>query len=155
MEALLNWRVWFAVGLALLMALVGAGAYRAGKSSVHAEWNAEKVIQLEAAVQAEAKNRRIQNENDLKVINAQNAQTQRIADLQADAVKSRAVVGGLRDTIRTSNAELSSRTADAVRKYAVTASELLVECSDRYTEMAAKAQGHASDSLMFQQAWSK
>ena len=155
MIALLNWRIWLAIGLALTLALVGAGAYRAGKKHTQAEWDAEKVVQLAAAAHAEIENRRIQSENDLKVINAQNAQTQRITALQADVVKSRAVVGGLRDTIRAANAELSSRTADAVRKYAVTASELLAECSDRYTDMAAKAQGHSSDSLMLQQAWSK
>ena len=153
MLMLLNWRVWLAVGLALTLALVGAGAYRAGKKHTQAAWDAEKVVQLAAAAQEEAKNRRIQTENDLKVINAQKAQTQRIVALQADSVKSRAVVGGLRDTIRAANAELSSRTADAVRKYATTASELLAECSDRYTNMAAKAQGHFSDSLMLQQAW--
>ena len=155
MLALLNWRVWFAVGLALSLALMGAGGYSVGKKHVQAQWDAEKVVQLAAAAHAETENRRIETENATKVINAQNAQTQRITALQADAVKSRAVVGGLRDTIRAANAELSSRTADAIRKYAVTASQLLAECSDRYTDMAAKAQSHASDSLMLQQAWSK
>ena len=114
MLALLNWRVWLAVGLALSFALIGAGGYSVGKKHVQAEWDAEKVVQLAAAAHAETENRRIQSENDLKVINAQNAQAQRITALQADAVKSRAVVGGLRDTIRTANAELSSRTAAAV-----------------------------------------
>ena len=155
MLALLNWRIWFAVGLALSFALIGAGGYSVGKKHVQAAWDAEKVVQLAAAAQAEVKNRRIQSENDLKVINAQNAQTQRITALQADAVKSRAVVGGLRDTIRAANAQLSNRTADAVRKYATTASELLAECSTAYSDLATKTDGHASDSLMLQQAWSK
>ena len=155
MIALLNWRMWAAIGLALTLALVSAGAYRAGKKHTQAAWDAEKVVQLADAAQAEVKNRRIQTENDLKVINAQNAQTQRIAVLQADAVKSRAVVGGLRDTIRTANAELPNRTAAAVRQYATTASELLAECSDRYSALAAKTDGHASDALMLQAAWPK
>ena len=155
MLMLLNWRVWLAVGLALSLALMGAGGYQVGKKHVQAQWDAEKVVQLAAAAHAETENRRIETENATKVINAQNAQAQRITALQADAVKSRAVVGGLRDTIRTANAELSSRTAAAVRQYATTASELLAECSDRYSALAAKADGHASDALMLQQAWSK
>lgn len=155
MLALLNWRVWFAVGLALSFALIGAGGYSAGKKHTQAKWDAEKVVQLAAAAKQETENRQIETDRQTKVINAQNAQAQRITALQADVVKSRAVVGGLRDTIRAANAELSNRTAAAVGQYATAASELLAECSDRYSTLAEKADGHASDSLTLQQAWSK
>ena len=60
MTLLLNWRVWFAVGLAVSFALMGAGGYRVGSRRVRALWDAEKVVQLHAAYEAEAENRRME-----------------------------------------------------------------------------------------------
>ena len=153
--ALLNWRVWAVIGIAITLALVGAGAYRAGKKHVQAAWDAEKVVQVKAAAEAEVENRRIETKRQTGVINAQNQANRRNADLLVDSGRSRAVVDSLRDTIRTTTASLPSRPAAATSAYAATSAELLVECSTAYSEVATKTDGHASDSLMLQQAWSK
>lgn len=155
MLALLNWRVWVAVALAGALVLAGAGGYRAGKHRTQAQWDAEKVAQLNQARETERENRTIESKRQANVIDAQNAATKRLAALQADAVRSSAVVSSLRDTIRTTTANLPSRTAAAVRQYATAAAQLLAECSDRYSELAAKADGHATDSLMLQQVGAK
>ena len=155
MIALLNWRVWFVMGLVASFALIGAGSYRAGKRNVQAKWNAEKVVQVKAAADAEVENRRIESKRQTGVIDAQNAQVKRNATLQADAASSRATVDSLRDTIRATTASLPSRSAAATSQYAATSSQLFLECSAAYSAVAATAQGHANDSLMLEQAWPK
>lgn len=52
MMALLNWRVWAAVALAVGLALSHAFIYRAGKASVRADWDKERVAQVQAAALA-------------------------------------------------------------------------------------------------------
>ena len=155
MMALLNWRVWAAMGIAIALVLLGAGSYRAGKRNVQAQWNAEKVVQVKAAAETEVENRRIEAKRQTGVIDAQNAQVKRTAVLQADAANSRAVVDSLRDDIRTNTASLPSRTADTSGKYCAASGELLAICGAAYSEVARQADGHASDSLMLQQAWPK
>ena len=155
MTALLNWRVWFAIGIAASLALMGAGGYRVGSKHVQAEWDAEKVVQLHAAAVAEVENRRIETKRQTGVIDAQNAQVKRTAVLQADAASSRAAVDSLRDTIRTATASLSSRSAASASEYSAALGAVLAECGTAFADVAAKADGHASDSLMLQEAWPK
>jgi hypothetical protein len=52
MMALLNWRVWAAVALAVGLALSHAFIYRAGKASVRADWDKERLAQVQAAALA-------------------------------------------------------------------------------------------------------
>jgi len=49
MAALLNWRVWAGLIVALGLAFSHFTVYRSGKASVRAEWTAEKLAQSEAA----------------------------------------------------------------------------------------------------------
>ena len=49
MIALLSWRVWAGLALAIGLAFSHFTAYRSGKASVRAEWTAEKLAQSEAA----------------------------------------------------------------------------------------------------------
>ncbi len=49
MAALLNWRVWAGLLIAIGLAFSHFTVYRAGKASVRAEWTAEKLAQSEAA----------------------------------------------------------------------------------------------------------
>ena len=155
MIALFNWRVWFAVGLALSFVLIGAGGYRAGKKHVQAKWDAEKMAQITAAVNAEVENRRIETKRQTGVIDAQNAQVKRTAVLQADVASSRAAVDSLRDTIRTATASLPSRSAASASEYSAALGAVLSECSTAFADVSAKADGHASDTLMLEQAWPK
>jgi hypothetical protein len=52
MMALLNWRVWAAIGLALALALSHGFIYRAGKATVRADWDKERLAQVQAAALA-------------------------------------------------------------------------------------------------------
>jgi hypothetical protein len=49
MTALLNWRVWAAVMVAIALAASHWKAYKLGESGVTAEWNADKLAQAEQA----------------------------------------------------------------------------------------------------------
>ena len=52
MMALLNWRVWAALALAIGLAISHAFIYRAGKASVRADWDKERLAQVQAAALA-------------------------------------------------------------------------------------------------------
>ena len=61
--------------------------------------------------------------------------------------------GRLRDQLREADVRIATASATAVRDYAATANQLLGSCSDRYTELAAKADGHALDARACRAAW--
>lgn len=155
MTALMNWRVWAALALAAVLAFTHFTAYKSGKANVQAKWDAEKVVQLNQAKEDEIENRRIDSARQRNVIDAQSAATKRNTDLQADAATSRAAVDGLRNFLRANAAALPGRSDDAAGKYAAAANELLAICAGRYQDMAATADAHNSDSLMYQSAWPK
>ena len=52
MMALLNWRVWAAIALAVGLAMSHAFIYRAGKATVRADWDKERLEQVQAAALA-------------------------------------------------------------------------------------------------------
>lgn len=52
MMALMNWRVWAAIGLALVLAASHAFIYRAGKATVRSDWDKERLEQVQAAALA-------------------------------------------------------------------------------------------------------
>jgi hypothetical protein len=74
MLALLNWRVWAAIGLAVILAFSHLTAYRHGKQSVQEKWDAAKVA-TERAVQEQAQaNRDLQRQAELKYVVRRDAQ---------------------------------------------------------------------------------
>ena len=87
MTALLNWRVWAAIALAVAMAGALAKSFSAGKAAVRAEWTAEKLATSETARLAE-KARGLANQkvdNDLQADKARRA----VADnATADSLRS-------------------------------------------------------------------
>jgi hypothetical protein len=52
MMALLNWRVWAAVALAVGLAISHTFIYRAGKATVRADWDKERLEQVQTAALA-------------------------------------------------------------------------------------------------------
>ena len=64
-----------------------------------------------------------------------------------------AELGRLRDATQKLRAALAGYSRTTVNNYAATAGELLTECSSRYSELAAKADGHAADVSMLLRAW--
>lgn len=64
-----------------------------------------------------------------------------------------AELGRLRNDTQKLRAALAGYSRTTVNNYAATAGELLTECSSRYSELAAKADGHAADVSMLLKAW--
>jgi len=61
--------------------------------------------------------------------------------------------GRLREQLKEANDRIATASAAAVSEYAATANELLGQCSQRYTELAAKADGHALDARTCRATW--
>lgn len=78
---------------------------------------------------------------------------QRAAQNAAAASAARRTADGLRDTLYQFRASLPGLAPAAVIERADTAAELLGHCAGALTDLAVKADAHASDALMLQQAW--
>ncbi|MNY90641.1 hypothetical protein D3C78_69790 [compost metagenome] len=61
--------------------------------------------------------------------------------------------GRLREQLTEADKRIATASASAVRDYAATANQLLGQCSQRYTELAARADGHALDARVCRAAW--
>ena len=86
MIALLSWRVWAGLALAIGLAFSHFTVYRSGKASVRAEWTAEKLAQSEAARQ---------REKGMTIANAKNDK-----DLQNEKARDAAVIRATGDKLR-------------------------------------------------------
>ncbi len=84
---------------------------------------------------------------------ALNASIQEQARLAGAASVATRNAGRLRDQLSEADKRIATASATAVRDYAATASKLLGQCSDRYTELAARADGHALDTRVCRAAW--
>lgn len=62
-------------------------------------------------------------------------------------------VDSLRDQLTTARAGLPQSTCEAARNYAATLGDVFGSCTARLTELAEKADGHASDAKTLEQAW--
>ena len=75
------------------------------------------------------------------------------ATLQAAADRARRERDGMRKQLSDAEQRIADAPAAAVREYAATANKLLGQCSERYTELAARADGHAADAATCRAAW--
>jgi len=85
-------------------------------------------------------------------IKAANIRSQRN---RVDAGLARSELDGLRRDLANSRANLSSASIGSLRKRIAALEDVFEQCSGRYSGVAEKADGHASDALMFEQAWPK
>lgn len=106
---------------------------------------------LAAEKAARTKEQAMQATTTKAIKDAQARQTK----LQADATASRRAADSLRSDLATANRRLSTAPRDAVAEYATTANLVFAECSRAQQELAAKADGHASDVRLMQEAWAK
>lgn len=118
------------------------------EAKVRAEYTAQALV---AEQSARAREQALQSQ----VTKAQNDAQARQIILVADTARIAAVNNSLRDQLAAARNQLSSASCDSVRKYASTVNDVFGECTAKYSELAGKAQGHASDSLMYEQAWPK
>ena len=83
-------------------------------------------------------------------LNASIQEQTRLAGAAAVATRN---AGRLREQLTEADKRIATASASAVRDYAATANQLLGQCSQRYTELAAKADGHALDAKTCRAAW--
>ncbi len=84
---------------------------------------------------------------------ALNASIQEQARLAGAAAVATRNAGRLREQLSEADKRIATASAAAVRDYAATANKLLRQCSDRYAELAARADGHALDARVCRAAW--
>lgn len=104
---------------------------------------------LKAQEAAKAKTKELQRQKD-EAINDATKRAQRNA---AAATAARADADGLRDQLAAARRELPNTSCAAARNYAATLSDVFGNCTRVLERISAEADGHASDSLMYQQAW--
>ena len=84
---------------------------------------------------------------------ALNAARTREAALQRDIASARAESDGLREQNAEAARRIASAPPDALREYASAVGELLTQCSRSHQELAAAADGHATDVRTLLDAW--
>lgn len=90
MAALLNWRIWAAVAIAVFLAGTHWKAYKSGQKDIRAEWNAEKLDTAQQTLRLLEKNTRTSAElqdNADKTRRAKNAQIERLDTDLASALE--------------------------------------------------------------------
>lgn len=83
-------------------------------------------------------------------LNAARAREQRLI---RDRDAARAESDGMREQAADAARRLTEAPPATVLEYATTANELFVDCGRRYTELAEKADGHATDVRTLTEAW--
>jgi Skp family chaperone for outer membrane proteins len=142
-----------ALALLLVALAIFAKGYQQGAAGVHADWNADRLIQTENAWKAESAAREKERALQTRLQDAQNEAAQREKTLRAAADNARAAAGGMRDTLADLQHRLPDITAAACRQTADTALAVLSECTDKYQRVAEAADGHASDARTLMEAW--
>ena len=75
------------------------------------------------------------------------------ATLQAAATRAGRERDSLREQLSTAQQRIATASVSAVAEYASTAGELLAQCGEEVTGLAAKADGHAADAATCRAAW--
>ena len=139
--------------LAVLMGVVWIGytPWQAHQQSIGYGKAQEAYLALARKAYQEARNREADWQAQLTKAN-QDA-NQRQTKLAADAAAARNAADSLRHDLNATRARLPALTREAVERYADAASVVFLECSQRYTGMAAKADGHAADQQTLEESW--
>lgn len=143
----------YAIACLIAAALAGIGAWRVQEWRWKSNTQAREIATLKEQSEANAENRRLEQRRQSMVMEANNARTKREETLRRDAAGVRTELAGLRDDLAQSAANLPGATCDAVRKRVTAAENVFEQCAGRYSGLAETAGRHASDSLMYQEAW--
>lgn len=148
--ALKHWR-WLAGAAllafaALMVHAYGRSRYNAGAASVQAKWDA-------AALMWQEQNRKQEQEYANKIDQAIAERDARLKAVQTDAAAARAAAGSLRDKLTEARRSIAAHSPATVLDYATAATDVLQECTGRYSEVAAHADGHAADAAALIRAW--
>jgi len=113
---------------------------------------AEDTVQINKdLIAAKTKTAALQTQLD-EAQNVLNLQKQKLAAINARNVE---LSNSLRQQLATFNAGLSNDSKQTLISRVDTLSDVLGECTSRYTEVAGKADAYAADLKMMQEAWPK
>lgn len=122
--------------------------FAAGTEAVTAKWNEANTKALR---EREAERARLQAQVD----EALTERTKHEKQLRADAALVRAVRNGLRDELAASRAAITNASIETLRARIAALTDVFEQCTERYSDVAEKADRHAADALMFDRAWPK
>lgn len=132
---------------------IRAEAFEQGERKVRAEWGEADRERLAQEAIDTAVATAIAHERHLAAQKAANEAKERERGLRAAADAARAESERLSGELEATRTALATAPLEAVRLYAATATAVLDDCQRAYRGMAQEADGHASDSLMYQAAW--
>lgn len=127
--------------------------FKQGASSVQTQWDADRLQRAEQDATQTAALAVITKARQDAATKAANEAKDRERALRAAAAAALAESERLSGELEATRTALATAPVEAVRLYAATATAVLNECQRAYLGMAQEADGHASDSLMYQQAW--
>lgn len=148
-------------GLILALVIVACVAALLWQGLSHAKQVSElekQATQYRAEVEAEklaglTRLRQLEGSFNDKYQAALNAASDRERALRSDLAAVRDASAGLRAQAADAARRLAQAPAPAVLEYANTLGDVFAECSARYGEVAAAADGHASDARALIEAW--
>ena len=144
MLALLNWRLWAAVGLLALFPLLYMKGRHDGGKLVRAEWAEAKESAAEAV---RLRERGMQASVDA----AERNRTTRAVGGTRDAASAAGALDELRNAYATR--DLAEESAAAATQRADTAGKLLVRSGEVLTQLAARCDRHVNDLQTLLEAW--
>jgi hypothetical protein len=147
MFGLLNWRLWVAVAFLCLLPIL----YMKGR---HDGRQLERAATGALVAQANVEARKMEQRRQDRADEAGRLARAREAAIHSDVARARDAVDRLRDTLDAVE-RASAQSHDAARKSIAALADVFQQCSREYRALAQSADGHASDSLMLQQAWPK
>lgn len=143
-----------AAGLAAFLAWSYQGArLGADLAEARAEAVGEKLAVSTAQRAADARVRKAELSIVTKYQGALNDALKKQSALQANAARAGRERDSLRKQLSAAEQRLANASPSSLIEYASTLSELFGQCSERYTALAAKADGHAADATTCRAAW--
>jgi phosphoenolpyruvate-protein kinase (PTS system EI component) len=149
------------IGIALAALL--AGSHLAlehvrdqGRAEVQSAWDADKLLRAQALKSMSEQLRQTEQGYALQLAKAHNDFTEKSIQITADADRARLTTNSLRSDLATARSRLHAASTDpsgTITEYASTVSDLLERCTERYRDVADKADRHAADAALIWEAW--
>ncbi len=141
------------IACAISAALAAAGTWAFEDARHRAALGEIRVEQSNAALRAQTQARTAEQSITRRYTEALNAAQNRQITLRADANSARVESDRLREQSADAARRIAAAPPAAVAEYATAVGELLADCSRRYQELGAKADGHAADVRTLIDAW--
>lgn len=120
--------------------------FERGREETIVQWNAANATALR---ERSAERDRLQKQKD----DATNEANKREQTLRADVARVSAERNGLRDDLTASRAAIAGASVQTLRARVAALTDVFEQCTERYSDVAEKADRHAADALMFDKAW--